>query len=125
MLFKYTIAGDADLDGRITANDFALTDAGFLFGGTTWANGDFDYSGTVTIFDKAIIDNDFLNQGGNTLADDDLANAIIAQDIANFGPAFELALDGFRQSSTTGGAEPASLSLLALGAVSLLKRRRR
>jgi hypothetical protein len=64
VLIKYTWFGDADLDGKVSTNDYFQIDAGFLNGRSGWINGDFDYSGGVTTNDYFLIDNAFLGQNG-------------------------------------------------------------
>lgn len=63
LLLKYTLAGDANLDGRITADDYTLADRGKAKGLDTWVFGDFDYSGSVTAADLTL-----LNQTAAALA---------------------------------------------------------
>src|SRR5262249_53127952 len=55
VLLKYTYYGDANLDGKVNADDFALIDRGVAryqagtipANGAGWTDGDFDYNGTV------------------------------------------------------------------------------
>jgi hypothetical protein len=54
-LIRYTWMGDANLDGVITADDYAQLDEGYLFGLSGWVYGDSDYSGAVTATDYAAI----------------------------------------------------------------------
>jgi hypothetical protein len=68
VLVKYTYAGDSDLDGAITTNDYFQIDNGFLGSKTGWINGDFDYDGAVTTTDYFLIDNAFLGQVSALLA---------------------------------------------------------
>jgi len=58
ILIKYTYNGDADLSGAITADDYALIDAGYANRATAmgFRNGDFDYSGTINADDYFLID---------------------------------------------------------------------
>ncbi len=56
---KYTVAGDATMDGVIDIRDFLLLDLGYLTGGSGYAGGDFNYSGTVDGSDYAIINRNF------------------------------------------------------------------
>ena len=60
---KYTYAGDTDLDGQVTSNDYNATDQGFLFGYTGWLNGDFNYDGQTTSDDYGMIDFNLPIQG--------------------------------------------------------------
>jgi hypothetical protein len=45
---KYTLYGDADLDGLVTGNDFTILVSNLAKSGRTWDQGDFDYDGSVT-----------------------------------------------------------------------------
>jgi hypothetical protein len=62
VLVRYTPFGDADLDGRITTNDYFQIDSGFLAGRSGWINGDFDYDGRISTNDYFVIDGAFLTQ---------------------------------------------------------------
>ena len=63
VLVKYTYNGDANLDGRIDADDYFRIDQGMLVGGAGYREGDFDYSGGVDGDDFVMIDLAFLRQG--------------------------------------------------------------
>jgi hypothetical protein len=63
VLVKYTIYGDANLDGTVNAADYTRTDVGFIDPNLTgWANGDFNYDGSVDGSDYTLIDNAFNSQ---------------------------------------------------------------
>lgn len=64
VLLKYTYYGDANLDGKITADDYALFDRGQAKGLGGWLNGDFNYDGVVNSADLMLIDQSYLQQGG-------------------------------------------------------------
>ena len=121
VLLRYTYMGDADLSGQVNLSDYALIDAGFLLGsfdGVTrpavWTDGDFDYNAIVNYRDYALIDAAFAHKSGP------LAQEMISAHSAQFGSAYEQAL----AAATTAAPEPATLSLIAAGAVSLLRRKR-
>jgi hypothetical protein len=105
ILIKYTYLGDNDLNGHVDwENDFLAFQNGVLFGiknNNNWLYGDYNYNGVVDW------DNDFLA----------FQNGILFQG----GP-----LGGIGQSSELGSVpEPATLTLLVLGAVAMVARRRR
>jgi hypothetical protein len=105
ILIKYTYLGDNDLSGRVDwENDFLAFQNGVLFGiknNNNWLYGDYNYDGVVDW------ENDFLA----------FQNGILFQG----GP-----LGGVGQSSELGSVpEPATLTLLVLGAVAMVARRRR
>jgi autotransporter-associated beta strand protein len=112
VLVKYTYYGDANLDGQVDSSDYSRIDAGFVSQLTGWGNGDFNYDGAVNGSDYTLIDNAFSTQGGS-----------LAAEIA--GPA----ASATAQIANTGGAsavpEPTAFTLLGIGTVGLLGRRRR
>ena len=63
VLVKYTYYGDANLDGKVDATDYAQIDNGFLNHLTGWFNGDFNYDGVINGSDYTLIDNAFNTQG--------------------------------------------------------------
>ena len=58
----FFVQGDADHNGVINFDDYALIDAGFNAGRTGFSNGDFNYDGVVKFDDYAIIDQAFVSQ---------------------------------------------------------------
>jgi hypothetical protein len=65
VLIAYTYVGDANLDGRITGDDYSAIDFGYLTRASAWgwSNGDFNYDGIVSGDDYSDIDANFLAQG--------------------------------------------------------------
>lgn len=76
----YTWYGDANLDGKIDADDYVLIDRGFSKHLTNWSNGDFDYNGIIDSNDYLLIDRVFaLTHGGS------LSPALLSEREAEFG----------------------------------------
>lgn len=69
VLVMYTYQGDANLDGRINADDYFQIDQGYrLQSDPAYRNyhgGDFDLSGAITADDFYLIDRSFLHQGAS------------------------------------------------------------
>ncbi len=108
VLVKYTYYGDALLTGKVTASDYVQIDNGFNSGGALkgWYNGDFNYDGKIDGDDYTLIDNAFNTQGS------------VAFTGISAGAAEQIA-------GASSVPEPGSISLLAIGAAGLLRRRRR
>jgi hypothetical protein len=58
------LTGDANRNGRIDADDYALTDRGRARGLAGWGNGDFNGDGVVNATDYALIDASYASAGG-------------------------------------------------------------
>jgi hypothetical protein len=63
VIVKYTYAGDANLDGQITGDDYFQIDSAFPSASHGWANGDFNFDGVVNGDDYFLIDSNFPAQG--------------------------------------------------------------
>lgn len=113
LLTKMTYLGDANLDGKINADDFALIDRGFTKHLNTWAFGDFNYDGSVTAADYLLIDRVYAQQTGT------LSPALLAERESQFGTEYVSALIA---------AVPEPSSVVACGVVAIVvsaRRRRR
>jgi fibronectin-binding autotransporter adhesin len=106
VLVKYTYYGDTNLDGQVDGTDYSRIDNGYLNQLTGWYNGDFNYDGVINGSDYTLIDNAYNMQGASLAAQVASATAQVA-------------------GGSSSVPEPASLGLLAAGAIGLLGRRRR
>jgi autotransporter-associated beta strand protein len=103
----YTLAGDANLDGKVNGADFAILASNFNKAVNGWDQGDFNYDGKANGSDFALLAGDF-NQGASGAAD---SAALQAFATAN---AISLSVP-----------EPTTLALCALGIAGCVARRRR
>ncbi|HZZ43358.1 MAG TPA: autotransporter-associated beta strand repeat-containing protein [Tepidisphaeraceae bacterium] len=116
LLLKYTYFGDANLDGTVNADDYALIDRGFaknLPAGTAlWTDGDFNYDGVVNSADYMLADTAFGHLTGV------LSPELLAERESQFG-------DAYVQQLVAAVPEPMSLGLISVGAIGLIGGRRR
>jgi hypothetical protein len=80
-LLKYTLIGDANLDGTLNADDYTLIDKGFAQSGSLWTQGDFNYDGIVDQNDYLLIDRAFYQAQG-------FSPGFLAQRESQFGDAY-------------------------------------
>jgi hypothetical protein len=64
VLVRYTLAGDANLDGTVNALDFNALATNYGDSGTTWVQGDYNYDGTINSEDFDLLANNY----GSTIA---------------------------------------------------------
>jgi hypothetical protein len=101
VLFRLTRFGDANLDGTVNLADFNRLAANFGATNSFWHRGDFNYDGNVNLSDFNLLAANFGQMATGT--------EVTPQDWANLAAAIP---------------EPASVGLLGLGAVALVRRRR-
>lgn len=113
------LAGDSNLDGKITADDYALIDRGYAryqsgaiaAGAAGWTDGDYNMDHVVDGSDYMLIDQALLNQGGT------LSPSLLLEREAQFGEGYVAALTG-------AVPEPASLGVFGVIFYGLNARRR-
>jgi hypothetical protein len=98
----YTYAGDANLDGFISGDDYSTIDFNAGTSADGWVNGDFNYDGIVSGDDYSTIDFNYAAQGA---------------------PFYTSGSGGL--AGVTAVPEPATLGLVSLAALTLFGRRRR
>ncbi len=104
---KYTLLGDANLDGVVNGADLAIFESNFGHHVNGWDQGDFTYAGTVNAAD-------FAGLAANFILDDSNPGDLASLDA--FAAANGLMADV---------PEPASVGLVSLGAIAALGARRR
>ena len=110
---KYTLYGDANLDGVVNGTDFGILAAHFGDQVTAWDEGDFNYDGVVNGTDFGALAANFGQQANGTAVE------LPAADYA--------ALDAFAAANglMADVPEPASAGLLLAAGLGVLARRRR
>ncbi len=114
ILIKYTLAGDANLDGVVNFADLVAVVQNFNKGGTDWAQGNFLYAASTNFDDLVTVVQNFnkvltpaasseVPQGGKSIA---------------LGPSIGI------HSTAVVAPEPSIFGITAFGAMSLLRRRR-
>jgi hypothetical protein len=103
-LVMYTYGGDATLDGKVNVDDYGRIDSNIGLGTAGWYNGDFNYDGKVNVDDYGVIDSNIGIQGA---------------------PFFTAGAATGSVAGLSAVPEPASIALLIVTAVPLLRRRRR
>ena len=107
ILLRYTFAGDGNLDGAVTGDDYSAIDfASATPGAFGWSNGDFNYDGIISGDDYSIIDFNLIAQGdGKPLAGD--AGAAGAAAPADDRGRYESIARGWESIEASGEDEPA------------------
>ncbi len=114
---KYTLLGDANLDGTVNGSDFSILAANFGTGATNWDQGNFLFTSAVNGSDFSALAANF-GQG-----DSGAAASVTPADIAALN-AFAVA-NGLPLPAFDAVPEPGAISLIALGTGMLLRRRSR
>ena len=102
---RYTLLGDANLDGSVNFNDFLVLQNNFNQPGI-FAQGDFNYDGTVNFNDFLVLQNNF------------------NQSVTGIAPGVSKAEVAAMTAFASSVPEPTSLAVLGLGAAAMLRRRR-
>ncbi len=114
---KYTLVGDANLDGTVNGSDFSILAANFGLGVTNWDQGNFLYTSSVNGSDFSALAANF-GQG-----DSGADASVTPADIAALD-AFAAA-NGLAAPSIAAVPEPATTGILLMAATGLIARRRR
>ncbi len=116
ILLKYTLLGDANLDGTVNGSDFSILAANFGLGVTNWDQGNF-------LFGSSVNGSDFSALAANFGQGDSGAATVTPADIAALD-AFAAA-NGLPQPTIDAVPEPAAIGLAVCAGMGVLGRRRR
>ncbi len=114
---KYTLLGDANLDGVVNGSDFSILAANFGKGVTNWDQGNFLFSSSVNGSDFSALAANFGQ--GDSGADESVSAADVAA-LNAFAAANNLPMPTFASVP-----EPAGARIVFFAAAAALKRRRR
>ena len=114
---KYTLLGDANLDGVVNGSDFSILAANFGLGNTNWDQGNFLYTSSVN-------GSDFSALAANFGQGDSGADVPVSQADIDALDSFAIA-NGLPLPTFAAVPEPASAALLLVAASGLFLPRRR
>jgi hypothetical protein len=112
VLIMHTIAGDANLDGRLNGDDYTLLDRALAkhLSDAHWTDGDFNYDGVVDAADYLVIDTAWVRQTGM------LPASLLVEREARFGPDYVAEL-------AAAVPEPGGVATVTVGVWAALGRR--
>jgi autotransporter-associated beta strand protein len=121
VIVKFTLAGDANLDGTVNFADLLVVAQNFNRTTTKgnpidWADGDFNYDNTVNFADLLLVAQNFNKH---------LSASQLADVPESFSADWNLALAEVRSGESNNVPEPASAAVMAMAAAVLLTRRRK
>lgn len=123
---KFSYYGDANLDGKVTGDDYVSIDVN-LGTGDSWMEGDFNMDGRVSGDDYVAIDANLGKGSPDPLAFAELKAQMVAVHAEKFGDDYLVKLaaaeaDGY---GSTVVPEPAATTIIGLGTLLMLRRKRR